>query len=65
MLLLVETQWAPGQGPRSQGTYWHSILIEHNVVWEASVVDPLNRLAGLDGHAGWLEDQGTCEQTAR
>lgn len=40
-------------------TYGDFILIEDDVVGEASVVDPCDALAGLDGHAGGLEGQST------
>lgn len=41
-------------------TYWDLVLIEHDVVWVASVVHPGHRVTGLDGHGGGVEDQGTA-----
>jgi len=41
---------------------WHGILIEDNVVWESSVVGPGDGVSLGDGHGGWLENEGSCNQ---
>jgi len=45
-------------------THRHGVLIKHHVVGEASIVDELDGLAGLDGNGGGLEDQGACGNVA-
>ena len=51
-----------GKQGRTGGAYTHGdlVLIEDDVVGEASVVHPGHGLAGLDGHGGRLEHQGTA-----
>jgi len=36
------------------------ILVEDNVVWITSVIDPSDTLALGDGDGGWLENEATC-----
>lgn len=44
----------------SKNTYGDGVLVEDNVVGEASVVHPGDALASLDGHCGGHELQSTA-----
>lgn len=44
----------------SVDTGWDGILVEDNVVWITSVVDPSDALSLGDGNGGWLENEATC-----
>lgn len=47
--------------PRA-ASHRHFVLVEHNVVGEASVVDEGHGLALGNGQGGGLEHQGACKQ---
>lgn len=55
---ILPFEWMVQRSGRA--AYGDLVLVEDNVVGEASVVDPLDGVTGLDGDVGRLEDQGAA-----